>query len=78
MVTVVEQGALKRIRPIMMAIAATFAGLLPVMFSQGTGSAVMHRIAAPMVGGLISATILTLIVIPAIFYVWKKRVVINN
>lgn len=78
LVTVVEQGALKRIRPIMMAIAATFAGLLPVMFSQGTGSAVMHRIAAPMVGGLISATILTLIVIPAIFYVWKKRVVINN
>jgi len=76
-VTVIKQGALQRIRPIMMAIAATFAGLLPVMFSQGAGSGVMRRIAAPMVGGLISATILTLIVIPSIYYVWKRRLVIE-
>ncbi len=75
LISVVEQGVLKRIRPIMMAIAATFAGLLPVMLSRGTGSAVMHRIAAPMVGGLISATILTLIVIPAIFLIWKTSMV---
>ena len=70
---VVEQGALYRIRPIMMAIAATFAGLMPVILSRGTGSEVMRRITAPMVGGLISATILTLIVIPAIFLVWKNH-----
>lgn len=74
-VTVIEQGALHRIRPIMMAISATFAGLLPVIFSTGTGSGVMRRIAAPMVGGLISATILTLIVLPAIYYVWKGRLI---
>ncbi|HAT3978684.1 TPA: efflux RND transporter permease subunit [Legionella pneumophila] len=71
--SVVEQGALFRIRPIMMAIAATFAGLIPVILSRGTGSEVMRRITAPMVGGLISATILTLIVIPAIYLVWKTH-----
>jgi Cu(I)/Ag(I) efflux system membrane protein CusA/SilA len=70
---VIEQGALYRIRPIMMAVAATFAGLMPVILSRGTGSEVMRRITAPMVGGLISATILTLIVIPAIFLVWKNH-----
>lgn len=70
---VIEQGALYRIRPIMMAIAATFAGLMPVILSRGTGAEVMRRITAPMVGGLISATILTLIVIPAIFLVWKNH-----
>lgn len=79
LVHVIQQGALHRIRPIMMAITATFAGLLPVMFSRGTGSGVMRRIAAPMVGGLLSATILTLIIIPAVFYLWKKQKhVINN
>jgi copper/silver efflux system protein len=77
-VAAIKQGALYRIRPIMMAITATFAGLLPVIFSQGTGSQVMRRIAAPMVGGLISATVLTLIVIPAIFYIWKKRLIVIN
>lgn len=72
LITVIENGALYRIRPIMMAIAATFAGLLPVMLSWGTGSQVMRRIAAPMVGGLISATVLTLILIPVVFYLWKR------
>ncbi len=71
--TVVEQGALYRIRPIMMAIAATFAGLIPVILSRGTGSEVLRRITAPMIGGLVSATVLTLIVIPAVFLVWKKH-----
>jgi hypothetical protein len=52
-----------------------FAGLLPVMLSSGTGSEVMQRIAAPMVGGLASATVLTLVVIPAIYYVWKSRLI---
>lgn len=75
LVTAIKEGALHRIRPIMMAIAATFAGLLPVIFSHGAGSGVMRRIAAPMVGGLISATILTLAVIPAVYYIWKTKII---
>ena len=69
----VIEGALLRVRPIMMTVAAIIAGLLPIMLGSGTGSEVMRRIAAPMVGGMISATVLTLIVIPAIFLVWKQR-----
>jgi len=69
----VVEGALLRVRPIMMTVAAIIAGLLPIMLGSGTGSEVMRRIAAPMVGGMISATILTLIVLPAIFLVWKAR-----
>lgn len=69
----VVEGALLRVRPIMMTVAAIIAGLLPIMLGSGTGSEVMRRIAAPMVGGMISATILTLIVIPAIFLLWKLR-----
>ncbi len=65
----VISGALLRVRPIMMTVAATIAGLLPIMLGGGTGSEVMRRIATPMVGGLISATLLTLIVIPAVFLV---------
>jgi len=69
----VIEGALLRVRPIMMTVAAIFAGLLPIMLGGGTGSEVMRRIAAPMVGGMISATVLTLIVIPAVFFLWKQR-----
>ncbi len=69
----VIDGALLRVRPIMMTVAAIIAGLLPIMLGSGTGSEVMRRIAAPMVGGMVTATILTLIVLPAIFYLWKKR-----
>ena len=69
----VIEGALLRVRPIMMTVAAIIAGLLPIMLGDGTGSEVMRRIAAPMVGGMVSATILTLIVIPAVFLVWKQR-----
>ena len=57
----------------MMTVAAIIAGLLPIMFGTGTGSEVMRRIAAPMVGGMVSATVLTLLVIPAVFLVWKGR-----
>jgi len=64
---VVFKGISERIRPILMAVSATFAGLLPIMWGSGTGSEVMQRIAAPMVGGMVSATLLTLIVIPAIY-----------
>ncbi len=56
-----------------MTVAATIAGLLPIMLVSGTGSEVMRRIAAPMVGGLVSATLLTLVVIPALFLLWKGR-----
>ena len=67
----VISGALLRIRPIMMTVAAIIAGLLPIMLGGGTGSEVMRRIAAPMVGGMVSATVLTLVVIPAVFLIWK-------
>ncbi len=69
----VIDGALHRVRPIMMTVVAIIAGLLPIMLGTGTGSEVMRRIAAPMVGGMVSATILTLIVIPALFLLWRKR-----
>jgi Cu(I)/Ag(I) efflux system membrane protein CusA/SilA len=56
-----------------MTVAAIVAGLLPIMLGGGTGSEVMRRIAAPMVGGMVSATLLTLVVIPALFLVWRSR-----
>lgn len=68
----VIDGALLRVRPIMMTVAAIIAGLLPIMLGGGTGSEVMRRIAAPMVGGMVSATLLTLVVIPAVFLLWKS------
>jgi len=68
----VMDGALMRVRPIMMTVAAIIAGLLPIMLGSGTGSEVMRRIAAPMVGGMVSATILTLAVIPAVFLLWQE------
>jgi len=69
----VVEGALMRVRPIIMTVAAIIAGLLPIMLGSGTGSEVMRRIAAPMVGGMASATILTLIVIPALFLLWRTN-----
>lgn len=69
----VIDGALLRVRPIMMTVAAIIAGLLPIMLGSGTGSEVMRRIAAPMVGGMVSATLLTLVVIPAVFLLWKSN-----
>jgi len=68
----VMQGAVYRVRPLMMTVVAIMAGLLPIMWGSGTGSEVMRRIAAPMVGGMVSATILTLLVIPAIYAVVKE------
>ena len=63
----VMEGAVERVRPKMMTVVAIMAGLLPIMWSTGTGSEIMQRIAVPMIGGMISSTLLTLIVIPAIF-----------
>ena len=62
----------------MMTVVAIMAGLMPIMWSHGTGSEVMKRIAAPMVGGMVSATILTLIVVPAIYGLWKGWNLENN
>jgi Cu(I)/Ag(I) efflux system membrane protein CusA/SilA len=67
------KGTALRIRPIFMTVSAIVAGLLPIMWGHGTGSQVMKRIAAPMVGGMVSSTVLTLVVIPAIYYLWKNR-----
>ena len=69
----VIDGAVLRVRPILMTVASTITGLLPIMFGSGTGSEVMRRIAAPMVGGMVSATLLTLVVIPALFLLWRGR-----
>ncbi len=68
----VMEGAVERVRPKMMTVVAIMAGLLPIMWSTGTGSEVMRRIAAPMVGGMVSSTLLTLIVIPAIYALIKE------
>ncbi len=68
----IMEGAVERVRPKMMTVVAIMAGLLPIMWGSGTGSEVMRRIAAPMVGGMISSTILTLIVIPAIYGLVKE------
>ena len=67
----IMEGAVERVRPKMMTVSAIMAGLLPILWSSGTGSEVMRRIAVPMVGGMISSTLLTLIVIPAIYAVVK-------
>ena len=69
----VRRGVLRRLRPIIMTSATILAGLTPIMYGDGTGSEVMRRIAAPMVGGIISATILALIVIPALYLLWHGR-----
>ncbi len=69
----VMEGAVERVRPKMMTVVAIMAGLLPIMWSTGAGSEVMRRIAAPMVGGMISSTVLTLVVIPAIYALVKAR-----
>jgi copper/silver efflux system protein len=65
--TAIMSGAVERVRPKMMTVAAIMAGLLPIMWSHGTGTEVMQRIAVPMIGGMVSSTLLTLIVIPAIY-----------
>ncbi|MGH1484731.1 MAG: efflux RND transporter permease subunit [Cellvibrionaceae bacterium] len=68
----IQEGAGMRIRPVMMTAAAIIVGLLPILYGTGTGSEVMSRIAAPMVGGMVSAVLLTLLVLPAIYLLWKQ------
>ncbi|MFC7300206.1 efflux RND transporter permease subunit [Cognatiluteimonas weifangensis] len=69
----IVEGAVERVRPKMMTVVAIMAGLLPIMWSTGAGSEVMRRIAAPMVGGMVSSTLLTLVVIPALYALVKRR-----
>jgi copper/silver efflux system protein len=69
--TAIMTGAVERVRPKMMTVAAIMAGLLPIMWSHGTGAEVMQRIAVPMIGGMVSSTLLTLVVIPSIYAVIK-------
>jgi Cu(I)/Ag(I) efflux system membrane protein CusA/SilA len=69
----VIEGAVERVRPKMMTVTAIMAGLLPILWGNGTGASVMKRIAAPMVGGMISSTVLTLVVIPAVYAMWRER-----
>jgi copper/silver efflux system protein len=73
LVGAIEYGAVARLRPKLMTVAAIMLGLLPALWSHGTGAEVMQRIAAPMVGGMITSTILTLVVIPAVYYLWRRR-----
>jgi Cu(I)/Ag(I) efflux system membrane protein CusA/SilA len=68
-------GANLRVRPVLMTATATIVGLLPILFGSGTGSEVMSRLAAPMVGGMISSVALTLLVLPVIYLLWKSRVI---
>ncbi len=74
LVQAIHYGAVQRIRPKVMTIAVIIAGLLPIMWSHGAGADVMKRIAAPMVGGVITSGIMELLVYPVIFYLWRRRV----
>ena len=69
----VLQGAGMRVRPVMMTAAAIIVGLMPILYGTGTGSEIMSRIAAPMVGGMMSAVVLTLLVLPVLFYLWRSN-----
>ena len=70
--SVIIEGAVDRVRPKLMTVATTTIGLLPIMFGTETGTRIMKRIAAPMVGGLVSSTILTLLILPAVYLIWKR------
>jgi Cu(I)/Ag(I) efflux system membrane protein CusA/SilA len=69
----VIEGAVQRVRPKIMTASAILIGLLPIMWSHGTGADVMKRIAAPMIGGMVSSTMLTLFVIPVLYTLWRGR-----
>lgn len=69
----VREGAVQRVRPVMMTFFAITAGLLPIMWSQGTGALAMKRIAAPMIGGMVSTVVLTLLIVPVVYFLWRSR-----
>ena len=66
-------GAVLRVRPKLMTVATTMIGLTPIFITEGLGSDVMRRIALPMIGGMTTTTLLTLIVIPVVYYIWEGR-----
>ncbi|MDX1301487.1 efflux RND transporter permease subunit [Photobacterium sp.] len=68
----IKEGAGLRVRPVLMTVITVIVGLVPIMYGSGTGSEVMQRIAAPMIGGMVSALLLTLVVLPAVFKLWKE------
>ena len=70
----VAHGAVERVRPKLMTVTAIMAGLIPILWSQSVGADVIKRVAAPMVGGMVTSTLLTLLVIPAIYSLWKEQV----
>jgi Cu(I)/Ag(I) efflux system membrane protein CusA/SilA len=72
LVAAIEHGAVNRVRPKLMTVLAIMLGLVPALWSHGAGASVMKRIAAPMVGGMVTSSILTLIVIPVIYYLWRR------
>lgn len=74
----VVEGAVHRIRPKLMTVAALFMGLVPILWSMGAGSDVMKRIAAPMIGGLVTSFLLELLIYPVVFYIWKAHVVFKQ
>jgi len=74
----IMEGAVLRVRPKAMTVAVIVAGLIPIFIGTGTGSEVMSRIAAPMIGGMITAPLLSLFVLPAIYLMWKKRGLISK
>jgi Cu(I)/Ag(I) efflux system membrane protein CusA/SilA len=78
LVEAIVHGAVKRVRPKAMTVFAAMLGLLPIMWSTGTGADLMKRIAAPMIGGLVTSFLLELLVYPAVFYLWKKREVVEG
>ena len=69
----VRQGAGERVRPVLMTATAVIAGLLPILWGGGTGATMLKRIAAPMIGGMVSATVLSLLVVPALYALWRER-----
>jgi Cu(I)/Ag(I) efflux system membrane protein CusA/SilA len=69
----IQEGAVLRVRPKAMTVAVILAGLIPIMWSHGTGSEVMQRIAAPMVGGMVTAPLLSLFVVPAVYLLLRRR-----
>jgi len=73
LVQAIHHGAVKRIRPKIMTICVIIAGLLPIMWSHGAGADVMKRIAAPMVGGVVTSGVMELLVYPVIFFLWRGR-----
>ncbi len=74
----IMEGSAERVRPILMTVATDVIGLMPIMFGTSTGIRVMKRIAAPMVGGLISSAIMTLVILPTIYYLWKRHLMLKK